>query len=785
MDQPDPAARLERENTNLRQRLDELESRLAASLQTLAALPSALIQVDQHGRIAAVNPAGAALLGLPPGERAGLPLRELSLPSDVIELLAQLAEEVFAAGKPAPRELFGPDGQHYEIAAFAQRDAAGALVGAVLEARGIGERKRLEEDLWLIEARFRVAATLSADSIYEVDLSTNKVRIYSGDSYREQGLQVEALDLGLWEAALHPDDRARILAARERLIEQGTPFDEEYRFLLPNNEVIHLADRSVLLERPGAPRRYQIGVTTDITERRRLEEALRFQAQVLDVVGQAVIVTDLGGSIIYINHAAEQIYGWSRAEIVGRSIVSMVSPVHRPQGEVILAALPQRREMQSGELLMQRRDGTIFPAAITVTPVVDGAGQLVALAGASSDMSERERREAERLELERRLQEGQRLESLVAMAGGVAHDYNNILMAILGHAELAIDDVPAGSVLHDGISAIITEARRAAALANQMLAYSGRGHVLTQPINLAELLQGMQAQLHATLRPGMQLVHSQVAPLPLVEGNAVQLRQVVLSLVTNAVEAMGAGEGVVTVVTAEEELSRQQLDGLIFGAERQPGRYLRLTVADTGHGMDGATLGRIFDPFFSTRFAGRGLGLAVVHGVVRGHRGAMQVWSQPGQGTTFSLWLPAATARSVAPEPIDRARLAPSPPAGTVLIIDDEPAVRAVLRRMLERLGLQVREAVDGPSGLMLLEELGDDLRAVLVDVTMPAMSGGAVAEQVTARRPGTPVVLMSGYPAEEVMRQHAHLPLAGVLQKPFSSADVRRLLGESGPPSS
>ncbi|PDW01866.1 hybrid sensor histidine kinase/response regulator [Candidatus Viridilinea mediisalina] len=519
------------------------------------------------------------------------------------------------------------------------------------------ERDQLAATLRLAERRLRLIASLSGDSIYEVALPNQRFYIHSRDTYSAASLQVEQLGLDYWQEAIHEEDRERVLQARQRLLHDGTPFHEEYRFRLPHGQWIHLVDRSTLLEMEDPPYRCQIGVTTDITE----------QVQ----------------------------------------------------------------------------------------------------------------QKAARKVLEREVQQMRHLESLIAMAGGISHDYNNMLMAIMGNTELALELAPQQPPLQRTLHAIFQAAQRAADLTAKMLAYAGPQPLEVQPVSLNALIQALQDLLRASLPPGVQITYQLDPQLPLIPACSLQLRQVLTNLITNAFEAMSSHGGELCITTKLVACTQDDLVGLIFGHERQPGAYVQLSMRDTGHGIDQATLERIFEPFFSTRFVGRGLGLAVVHGVVRGHGGMLHVESQPGQGTTCHLWLPVNPTSAAKPAASVVDAVPASQPHATkhVLVIDDDPAVRVVTGRMLSKLGCTMCEAADGLAGLAKLEELGDQIELVLVDLTMPVMSGGAVAAAVLAQHPTLPVILMSGYAAHEVTRQYQHLPLAGVLQKPFRLDELQGVL--------
>jgi PAS domain S-box-containing protein len=402
-----------------------------------------------------------------------------------------------------------------------------------------------------------------------------------------------------------------------------------------------------------------------------------------------------------------------------------------------------------------------------------------------------ERRQAEEAHraLERKLLETQKLESLGVMAGGIAHDFNNLLVAILGNAELALLDLPPDSPARDSIQQVQIASRRAAELTGQMLAYSGRGRFIVEPVWLNMLIAEMTTLLHASIPKRVHL-HTNLAPeLPLIEADATQIRQVIMNLVINASEAIESAatnsdpgaDGEVTVTTWLCQTDSAYLATTYPSPDLPPGKYVALEVADTGAGMDQATLDRIFEPFFTTKFTGRGLGLAAVLGIVRGHRGTLKINSTLGQGTTITVLLPAIQQLSAHDQamPLEEngQETLSSPPSSsalhpqvsTVLVIDDEPSVRNVARRMLERLGYQLLFAEEGVAGLEQYREHAAMIAAVLLDLTMPRMSGEEVYQELRRLDPGARVVVMSGYSAEEMRARFPASARIAFLQKPFT----------------
>jgi signal transduction histidine kinase/CheY-like chemotaxis protein len=370
--------------------------------------------------------------------------------------------------------------------------------------------------------------------------------------------------------------------------------------------------------------------------------------------------------------------------------------------------------------------------------------------------------------IEAKVLEVQKLESLGVLAGGIAHDFNNLLVAIMGNAGLALLDLPEDSPARTSIMDVEIASRRAGELARQMLAYSGRSRFRIEPVELSDLVRELLTLLQVSIGKGVILkLHLPDEPI-VVDADAAQLRQVVMNLVINAADAIHDRSGTVTIRVGRIEADADYLANAHPEAGLEPGHYATLEVADTGIGMDRETQDRIFDPFFTTKFTGRGLGLAAVLGIVRGHAGALRVYSELGHGSTFRVVLPLS-----ASSPVPSHGTAESwRSEATVLVVDDDAMVRSVARRLLEAFGLTVHVAEGGPEAIARLAAAPDAIDAVLLDMTMPEMSGADVFLRMREIRSDLPVVLMSGYHEDE-LAEEVGAGISGFVQKPFTPADL------------
>ena len=365
----------------------------------------------------------------------------------------------------------------------------------------------------------------------------------------------------------------------------------------------------------------------------------------------------------------------------------------------------------------------------------------------------------------------QKLEALGVLAGGIAHDFNNLLTVILGNTNLVLNSLPADSPDRGPLEQVELASRRCADLARQMLAYSGRGKFRVEVVELAAVVGDLAELIKATISKKAKLSLHFAPDTPPIEADVTQLHQVILNLITNASEAIGDENGTITVSTARVTADRAFL--LEHGAEHlQEGCYALFEVLDTGSGMDVDTIEKLFDPFFTTKFTGRGLGLAAVQGIVRGHRGAIEVQTEPGVGTSFRILFPAAT-RPRSPQPA----AAPAREAelrGTVLVADDDEQIRALASHVLESFGFDVVAVDDGTQALRVLSERADEFAFVLLDLMMPGMSGDEVVDELDRRGVVIPVILCSGYQSHELGDRFMGRGIAAFLQKPYEIEQLR-----------
>lgn len=400
-------------------------------------------------------------------------------------------------------------------------------------------------------------------------------------------------------------------------------------------------------------------------------------------------------------------------------------------------------------------------------------GELI-LFGSSTDISERRKAGEERRKIEQQMLHAQKLESLGVLAGGIAHDFNNILTAIIGNADLALMRINRESPVADNLHRIERAAARAADLAKQMLAYSGKGKFVVENINLNCLLEEMLHMLEVSISKKVVLRLNTHQHLPLVEADATQMRQIIMNLVINSSEAIGDRSGVIAITTGCMDCDQSYLKDVWLDENLTDGLYVYLEIADSGCGMDRETLAKLFDPFFTTKFTGRGLGMAAVLGIVRGHRGAIKVYSEEGKGTSFKILLPASD------RPAEVFNGAAQKDAwkgsGTVLLVDDEETIRGIGAEMLKELGFATITACDGREALEAFRQ-NPDISFVILDLTMPHMDGEQCFRELRLLNPMVKVVMSSGYNEQEVTQKFVGKGLAGFIQKPYRLSTLQEVI--------
>ncbi len=842
--------------------------------------------------IVAMNPAAEALIDAPSREAIGMRLSEL-MPMDSAPEFFERYVRVAETGEPVDEEFEVT--QPVISARWLRHTVVKLGDGIAITSRDITARKTAEDEGARLDANYRAIVDGTSDGLFVLDVEGDGAgrvfrvalinrafsRMTGLDPARVAGKRVEEIFRGpVLENAFNR--YAAVIASRGSIQYEETLVGEEPRWVA--------VTMTALFDEDGTCYRI-VGSSRDITERRQAQETVERLASIIESASEAVVSVDTSGHIVNWNPAAERIYGYAAAEVIGRHFGMLIPEDDLARSQASWERVLHHEAPSQRHVRRRHKDGHIIDLQVALFPLRDVDGNVIGTASVGTDITEKLRYErelsehaadldavfasssegiilaspdlrilsfndaackllrtlhggdpqvgdhalkwvsesehpaflrnfqmalggrsftfareveppegplwwefsfapvrladgtargvalgfrdiTERKRTDEALLQAQKAESLAVLAGGIAHDFNNLLVGILGNAGLALAELSPTSPARPTIEAIETAGQRAAELARQMLAYSGRGRFVVQQVDLNSLVEEMAHLLRVSIGKGVRLNYQFERDLPPVEGDATQLRQVVMNLVVNASDAIGDADGAMSITTRTIEATRELLAETYLAPSLKPGLYVALEVADTGAGMDAETLTRIFDPFFTTKFTGRGLGLAAVLGIMRGHRGAIKVESEPGRGATFRLLFPAA-GDGAAASPVS----APSAAwrgSGTILVVDDEPSVRAVTARALRSFGFDVIEAVDGLEAVDLFAANRDRIACVLLDMTMPRMGGEEAFHAIRHVDPGARVLLMSGFTEQDSTERFAGLGLAGFIQKPYELSGLR-----------
>ncbi|MDB4907437.1 MAG: domain S-box protein [Gemmatimonadetes bacterium] len=651
---------------------------------------------------------------------------------------------------------------------FPIRDADGRVrrLGGIAE--DITDHAETLDSLTRSEELFRALTENSAEIIGVRDangtytyMSPSIKRILGYDP--EEVIGKSLLDLA------HPDDMALVAAERVGLPERGVVIEHTVRMRHKDGGYRTIAGTAHNMLGHPAIRGWLLNAR-DVTDSVRAEQSERFQGRLLAAVEESVIATDYEGRVTFWNAFAEQLYGYTADEAMGRTIMELtVAPESPDRAPEILAAINAGTSW-SGEMVVRRKDESRFTAQVTTSAIHGASGRVTAIIGVSTDVTRR-------LQVESHLRQSQKTEAVGRLAGGVAHDFNNLLTVITAHAEF-LERAALTPEEREDLGEVRKAAARAAGLTRQLLAFSRQQVMEMGVVQPSEVANEVHKMLRRLIGEDIEMQLSLRDDTPAVLADRGQLEQVILNLVMNARDAMPGG-GRLAIETRAVELPESRMPD---GRELTPGRYAALTVRDTGEGMTTEVQARIFDPFYSTKETGKGtgLGLATVHGIVEQSGGFITVESSVGVGSTFTVYLPAATRQ--APVAVVAPRSSTLSGTETVLLVEDEAEVRHLARRILVGRGYTVLEARRGGEALSLLTMPGVKIDLLVTDAVMPGMSGQELAAAATQIVPGLAVVVMSGYTNHELARRGGFEVAHTFLHKPFSSVRlleaVRAALG-------
>ena len=544
----------------------------------------------------------------------------------------------------------------------------------------------------------------------------------------------------------------------------------EHQVLTPDGTIRwqHWTDHAIFNEN-GMLQQYQ-SIGLDITESKKTELALRESEErfreLAELMPETIFEMNLEGKLTFVNRNAYNYFGYTPTDLKkGLSGFDMIIPADRDRTKQNIAKILSGERTRINEYTALRKDGTTFPVMIHSAPIFK-EGKPVGLRGFIIDITDRKKAEEERRKLEIQFQQAQRFEALGTLAGGIAHDFNNLLMNVQGNTSLMLFEIDRTHPFFEPLKKIEKQVKSGALLTRQMLGYARKGKFNVKPVDLNQIVDE-SAETFGRTRKEITIQREFDEDLFPVEADQGQIEQVLLNLYVNAADAMPGG-GKLFLKTKNETHVNIKSNHY----DPQPGKYVQLTITDSGIGMDNQTLERIFDPFFSTKDMGRGtgLGLASVYGIVKSHDGYIDVESEKGQGTTFTIFLP-ATEKGIEDHAEADARLIKG--SGTLLIVDDEELVLDVGVNMLEKLGYTVLAAKNGKEAVDIFKANKNKIKMIILDIIMPDMGGGEVYDKIKAINPDVKVLLSSGYSVDGQAIELLERGCKGFMQKPFTMEEL------------
>jgi PAS domain S-box-containing protein len=676
------------------------------------------------------------------------------------------------------------------FATVARTLALGSLAGVVmvLLARKITRLQDTQDSLAEMKDRFALAVAGSDDGIWDWDQSTDQ--IFSSARARElyglpPGPEIQDRLQWIGQVALHPDDAPRLQAAFQAHLDGRTSsFECEYRVRHSDGRYRWIRARGLCVRNPAGQPLRMAGSVSDIDARRRAEEAQaqseqRYQLAIAGV-NQGVWDWDLDTDEVFMSARAQELFGREPGAPLRPRRAWIEQWTYHPDDrlhvrQTLSDYLHGAAESFEVEYRMLHPDGHGRWYRDRGVAVRDTTGRARRMAGSIEDVTDRKHAQAERDRLENQLRQTQRLEAIGTLAGGVAHDFNNILGAILGYGEMAQKESGEGTALRRYIDACISAGLRAKALVERILAFSRAGMGELMPVHVQTVVSEALEVVAGSLPPGVRFERQLAAGDAGLLGDPTQLQQVVLNLCSNAVQAMkGEGALAVSVDTLE-----QTTPLIVTTNTLQPGHYVRLRVSDTGPGIDPGVIDRIFDPFFTTKEVGvgTGLGLSLVHGIVTDLGGGIDIDNQPGAGAAFSVYVPWQCSVTVAPKQEEKVALGNGE---TILLVDDETALVQLGEEMLAELGYDAVGLASPTEALELVRADPERFDAVLSDEAMPGLTGSELAVEIRKVRADIPIVLMSGYVTPALAARARELGISDVLDKPLVSREIARGLASA-----
>jgi len=595
---------------------------------------------------------------------------------------------------------------------------------------------------------------------WSVDFIDNKIEQITG--YTAEEFNTRKIN---WADIIFLDDIQYVSADFLKALKtKDQSYVREYRIKAKDNSIYWIQDRGQVVPN-GKEDEYISGVFYDITRQKRTEEESLLLATAIEHAAESVIISDKSGKIQYVNPAFEQLSGFSREDIVGQNFRILRSDKHDEAFYKEMWEVISRGNIWSGYITNRIKDHTLREFETTISPVLNSSGKIVSFVSVNRDVTQEK-------VLEAQLQQAHRMQSIGTLAGGIAHDFNNILSAIIGYTELTVDYLEKGSLPYDNLQEVLEAGNRAKDLINQILTFSRQSEQDLKPLQVKLIVNDALKLIRATL-PSFIEIRTDLKSDAAILGDQIKIHQILMNLCTNASHAMQEKGGVLSVSLSEVEIDS---GFIVKHFDIKSGSYLKLSVSDTGHGMPPSLMEHIFDPFFTTKEKGQGtgMGLSVVHGIVKSHNGTIHAYSEPGEGSTFNVYLPVIE-RQLEQKIRDEKPI----PLGTehILFVDDEESLINMGKQLLVSLGYTVTSRINSLEAFELFKTRPDAFDLVITDLTMPNMAGDELASKIMAIRPDIPVILCTGFSTRITEEKAKNMGIKAFIMKPLIKKDIAETL--------
>lgn len=765
---------LNMQNDELRRIQEELENTRDRYSHLYDFAPVGYFTISENGIIEEANLTGAAMIGIERSALIGKPFTRLVLREDrdILYTHRQRLLET-EASQSCELRLVKKDGQAFharmECTVIKNKDDNSRQIRATIS--DITEHKMAGKALKESEEKYKTLTENSQTGIY---IHQDDKIVYANDRFAElHGYTVPELLNTNYFKLFHPSERERAQQIKsKRLRGEAAPQYHETRRVKKDGRILWCQTVAVCIEYQGRPA--IMGNVVDITARKQAEEALRqseeMHRQLFEAESDAIfLIENETGCILNANSAAAALYGYSREELLLMKNMDLSGEQQETQQVTQGTPLIEDRVVTIPLRMHKKRDGTVFPVEITGR-FFSWQGKPVHIAAI--------RNITQRIALENQLRQSQKMESIGTLAGGIAHDFNNILAIIIGYTELALMDVPEWNPAKGFLKEVQSASYRAKDLVRHILNFSRKAITDRKPLKICPIVEDTLNMLRASIPTNIEIRRNISCDSDMILADPTQIGQVLLNLCTNAAHAMQDESGILEVSLQNVEFRKQQVE-LDLG----PGRYVKLTVSDTGQGIDSKIMDRIFDPYFTTKGLGKGtgLGLSVVQGIVRTHNGAVTVNSEPGKGTVFEVLFPVSEGE-MEPE----AEGPEAFPGGNekILVIDDEASILDLVKKRLELQGYQIEAKNDPVDALELFRSNPDRFDLIITDMTMPKMIGDKLTKEILDIRPDMPIILCSGYSDRINAVKSAALGIRKYIEKPLNMSDflvsIRKVLDEA-----